>query len=236
MFKLILYSVDSTLDGLLNKSSHDFVCKAVRHFQDLQQQLQTIEPHVLIIAGKNSFIEDSLPLIRQLNYKADELGLIFIASEYSLHLDQECFLNGADHFLLQQTPFHMFEARLKNLCKKIEKIRTHTAAIHLPKIGRSVPQSEIEVSSDKRMITYRGASLQLSPIHHALVLTFLSHADRLLTREDLLQLVWKGQKISSRSIDAQISKLKKTVPYFETNIMNLYGRGYVFTSNKKAAA
>jgi DNA-binding response OmpR family regulator len=237
MFKILLFSADSVLDGLLNKSnSQNFVCKAVRESDDLQMTIDNMNPHVLVVVGKNPFLETSLAIIRQLNFKRDEMGLIFMGSEYSIKLDQDCFINGADHYLLQQTPFHLFEPRLTNLCRKIDKIRLAVAHQNLPQIkGPYFPESLV-VSSDRKVITYNGKPLQLSPIHHSLILTFLAHADRLLSREDLLKLVWKDQQISSRSIDAQVSKLKKAVPYFERNLVNLYGRGYIYSADKKAAA
>ncbi len=237
MFKILLFSADSVLDGLLNKSnSQNFVCKAVRNAEDLQTTIENMNPHVLIVAGKNPFIESSLATIRQLNFKRDEMGLVFMGHEYSVKLDQDCFINGADHYLLQQTPYHLFEPRLINLCRKVDKIRIAFSYQQLPQVRNIHHVEKLVVSSDKKVIKYNGKILQLTPIHHSLILTFLSHSDRLLSREDLVKLVWKGQNISNRSIDAQISKLKKAVPYFERNLLNMYGRGYIFSSDKKIAA
>lgn len=235
MYKILLYSNDSVLDSLLNKaSSAHFACKVARSEKDLQTQIKSFSPHVVLVSGKNSFVEEAIQTVRLLDFKIDEVGLIFMSQEYSIRLEQDCFINGADHYLLQQTPMNLFEPRLLNLCRKIEKIRFSQSQVGLPQVAAA--SYDLHISSDKKVISLENKVLDLSPIHHSLVLVFWNHADRLLTRDDLVQLVWKNQKISSRSIDAQISKLKKAVPYFERTIINMYGRGYLFSLQKKSAA
>ena len=233
MYRIVLYSQDSVLDQLLNKAhSQLFACKAVRNEADLQKQIDSIDPHILIVSGAHDFIQNALLVIRRLQFN-NEIGLVYMAREYKMQLDEDCFLSGADHFLLQQTPFHLLESKLINLAKKIEKLKASQFS-HLQSSRREL--ETLTVSPDKKVIKHNHKILNLSPIHHQLVLIFLAHPDRLLTREDLIQLVWKGQKISARSIDAQISKLKKAVPLFEKTITNMYGRGYIYSSFQKLAA
>ncbi|MCB0392546.1 MAG: helix-turn-helix domain-containing protein, partial [Bdellovibrionales bacterium] len=48
--------------------------------------------------------------------------------------------------------------------------------------------------------------------------------------------IWDNADISPRSIDAQISKLKKILPEIGQDIINIYGQGYILTPDNKQAA
>lgn len=61
-----------------------------------------------------------------------------------------------------------------------------------------------------------------------LVLTmFLKNPGKCIEREDLLRDVWEGVRVSDRSIDAQICRLRKLIGNYGLNITCVYGQGYV---------
>lgn len=236
MYRILVYSPDSILDSLLNSmGSQHFACKSARDVKELAQLMVNFQPHVMLVSGKLPFIESSLPIVRQMTLDQSDTGLIFLSTEYNATLDRECFLSGADHFLLVHTPYELLEPRIKNLSAKVQKLRERSTLGHLP-VPRKRDDESLRVSLDGNSVEYNGVVLNLSPIQHQLTVTFLAHADRLMSRKDLVGLVWKDQKISSRSIDAQISKLKKDVPYFQKTLISLYGRGYLYRSSQPKAA
>lgn len=236
MYRILVYSHDSVLDSILNSSgSSHFACKAARDVKELAHALVNFQPHAILVVGKIPFIESSLPMVRQMTLDQSDTGLIFLCNEYNAALDRECFLSGADHFLLVHTPYELLEPRIKNLCSKIQKLRDRSQLGHLP-TSRKRDDDTLRISSDGKSIEQNGAILNLSPIQQKLITTFLSHSDRLLSRKDLVELVWKDEKISARSIDAQISKLKKEVPYFQKTLISMYGRGYLYRSSQPKAA
>lgn len=236
MYRILVYSHDSVLDSILNSSgSAHFACKAARDVKELAHVLVNFQPHAILVVGKIPFIESSLPMVRQMTLDQNDTGLVFLCNEYNATLDRECFLSGADHFLLVHTPYELLEPRIKNLCAKIQKLRDRSQLGHLP-TSRKHDDDSLRISSDGKSIEQNGSVLNLSPIQQKLITTFLSHSDRLLSRKDLVELVWKDEKISARSIDAQISKLKKEVPYFQKTLISMYGRGYLYRSSQPKAA
>lgn len=61
-----------------------------------------------------------------------------------------------------------------------------------------------------------------------LVLTaFLRNPGKCIEREDLLREVWEGVRVSDRSIDAQICRLRKLIGNYGLTISCVYGQGYV---------
>tara|TARA_B100000749_G_scaffold280897_1_gene280728 strand:- start:4045 stop:4767 length:723 start_codon:yes stop_codon:yes gene_type:complete len=95
---------------------------------------------------------------------------------------------------------------------------------------------ELKVFPEEYLVKIGEQVINTSPIQFRLLLSFINNHDQLLTRKWLQEYVWDGAKISPRSIDAQISKLKKLIPLIETYMINVYGKGYILSSSKKHVA
>lgn len=88
----------------------------------------------------------------------------------------------------------------------------------------------IEVFPNDYLVQCNGESLKTTPIQFKLILSFITRPDELLTREWLQKNIWDDHPISHRSIDAHISKLKKTLPELGPSLINIYGKGYMLSS------
>lgn len=89
----------------------------------------------------------------------------------------------------------------------------------------------IEVFPNDYLVQCNGVSLKTTPIQFKLILSFLTKPDELLTRQWLQENIWDNSDISHRSIDAHISKLKKTLPELNSSLINIYGKGYMLSSS-----
>lgn len=77
-------------------------------------------------------------------------------------------------------------------------------------------------------LAWRGrTAVPLTPTQLRLLVALVRHPDRLLTRAWLRRQVWRQTAISPRSIDAQISKLRRLLPELDSALRSLYGRGYL---------
>lgn len=56
---------------------------------------------------------------------------------------------------------------------------------------------------------------------------FLKNTERLVEREELIDAVWNKVKVSPRTIDSQISKLRRHLKPMSVSIESVYGGGYV---------
>ncbi|MEZ4872243.1 MAG: winged helix-turn-helix domain-containing protein [Bdellovibrionales bacterium] len=91
---------------------------------------------------------------------------------------------------------------------------------------------DLKIYPEEYLVKIGEKVVNTSPIQFRLLLSFINNHDQLLTRKWLQEYVWDGAKISPRSIDAQISKLKKLIPMIETYMINVYGKGYILSSSK----
>lgn len=206
----------------------------VTTLQGLHALLELPEPTVALLCLADRPL-DTVIALRQ-HYTEMNFGLIVIAPEYSLQFEQRCFEHGADHVILKNTPAALIETIILNLARRLRPPKE--GELVLPRFSSEhvFTFEDFTVSLAHNTVKYKNDVLRLSPTHHKLLVTFITRVDQLLTRDMLLTLVWPGQNISKRSIDAQISKLKKAFPSLQRSLINLYGRGYILKSSRSSQA
>ena len=125
---------------------------------------------------------------------------------------------GADDFLVK--PFGARE-----LLARIRAVLRRTAS-PIRSFG------SIEVDSQRRLVTNRGVEISLSPAEYNLLTYFLRNADRVLTREMILESVWGFESAPTiRTVDSHVVRLRQklepepTVPRY---ILTVHGVGYRF--------
>lgn len=107
-------------------------------------------------------------------------------------------------------------------------------------IRRSTPGGEEErmevaglaVDHASQRVTARGEPIRLGPTEYRLLHFFVSHPERVYTREQVLDRVW-GQNVyvEERTVDVHIRRLRKALePYgYDNMIQTVRGSGYRFS-------
>lgn len=89
---------------------------------------------------------------------------------------------------------------------------------------------EVDVASQR--VTARGEAVQLGPTEYRLLHFFISHPDRVYTREQVLDRVWgRGVYVEERTVDVHIRRLRKALEPFgcDALIQTVRGTGYRFS-------
>lgn len=90
----------------------------------------------------------------------------------------------------------------------------------------------LEVDAASQRVTAKGEPVKLGPTEYRLLHFFVSHPDRVYTREQVLDRVW-GQNIyvEERTVDVHIRRLRKALePHgYENMIQTVRGTGYRFS-------
>jgi DNA-binding response OmpR family regulator len=85
-----------------------------------------------------------------------------------------------------------------------------------------------------RSIAYKSNNVVIQATNFLLFLNLLQHADKALSRDNLLSLVWTDQYIDERTIDVQVKRLRaeldKIHPCLRNTIEAVRGIGYRFNS------
>lgn len=75
-----------------------------------------------------------------------------------------------------------------------------------------------------------GEKSSLTKIEAKLLKIFLENPGKCIKRQDISQYVWDGVKVSPRTIDSHVSRLRKRIEGSEAKIDGIYGDGYVLRS------
>jgi two-component system response regulator BaeR len=200
------------------------------------EQLKSVQfgknwkPDVILVPVRD--LKSASDLITKIRREADlrEVAIIAIVESKASLVAEELVDSGCDIVVSKPVDFDKLSLSIRALVQRIQGFPELTA-------GRVVC-SGIEVDLDNQKVFVRGKEIKLTPLQVRLLLTFIRHPEKLLEREWLRRSVWSGAMISPRSIDAHISKLKRTIPLLEERVTSVYGRGYVYTRSvsKKAVS
>ncbi len=80
-------------------------------------------------------------------------------------------------------------------------------------------------------VTAHGEPISLGPTEYRLLQFFMTHAERVYSRGQLLDQVWGGNVyVEERTVDVHIRRLRKALGGHETLIQTVRGTGYRFSS------
>jgi two-component system phosphate regulon response regulator PhoB len=98
--------------------------------------------------------------------------------------------------------------------------------------GEKVNVAGLEVDGASQRVTAKGTPVHLGPTEYRLLHFFVSHPDRVYTREQVLDRVWgRNVYVEERTVDVHIRRLRKALePHGCDNlIQTVRGTGYRFS-------
>lgn len=137
----------------------------------------------------------------------------------------EAIQAGADICVLDSDPIEVLGLGIRALTRRLTGFRKVTQITHA--------DLRLDISSGE--VSWSGGTKHLGPTPAALLAAFLKAPDQCLSRADLKQEIKNGRSMTNRSLDAQISKLKREVPWLKGRLKSIYGRGYVLSSKTNIA-
>ena len=93
----------------------------------------------------------------------------------------------------------------------------------LKRYGREEPEEihikDVVIHEKKRMVTKNGVEISLQPMEYDCLLVFWKYRNRVMTRDQLLNLLWgvdfEGE---SRTIDVHVANIRKKLDFFDVII------------------
>ncbi|MBX7232440.1 MAG: winged helix-turn-helix domain-containing protein [Bdellovibrionales bacterium] len=188
------------------------------------------------------FVDGDSPLIHscakiRLHFPLEKVGLILIVRELNAFIEERGFRGGCDHVMTPPRSRESFLARLHVLKRRLKKPENNVKIEKIEPLigaGPSLPLAQFELDDLKIypqdfIVKREGIIVPVSSIQFKLLCLLLSEPEKLLSRKYIKEKVWGDLDLSLRSIDAQISKLRKILPELDPRLINLYGKGYMFT-------
>jgi len=143
---------------------------------------------------------------------------------------------GADDYLVKPINTIELAARARSLLRRVDKMATAAPSDRLEKVRFAEWCADF---STLELISPKGETEQMSAADARLLKAFVSSPGKVLSRDRLMDLYAEDNDAFDRSIDAQVSRLRKKLQDTAKNpklIRTVYGAGYVFTPQVEAIA
>ena len=163
------------------------------------------------------------------------IPIIYLTAKYTEADKLRGFSIGADDYISKPYSINEVLARVKAVLKRTSQ---NTASAAPVKTNEIIPQKEEDVLiyNDLQInlinkTTFIGATeISLTKKEFELLALFLQCRNRVLSREQLLENIWKGESnVLDRTIDVNITRLRKKIKPYDKNLQTKQGYGYIFS-------
>jgi two-component system phosphate regulon response regulator PhoB len=164
-----------------------------------------------------------LELTRMLKRDNDfeDLAVIMLTARADEHDKVTGLDGGADDYVTKPFSPRELIARINAVLR-----RSRTAE------GESIVAGEIELDSAAHRVTVNGQEVHLGPTEYRLLKYLMTHADRVYSRNQLLDRVWGANVyVEERTVDVHVRRLRKALTDHgvERYIQTVRGAGYRFS-------
>jgi len=131
---------------------------------------------------------------------------------------------GADDYIVKPFSTKELIARIKAILRHSDKAKDEVI-----KVG------DLILNVESHRVFYSGKKIKLGPLEYKLLVHFMTHANRIYSRSQLLNKVWDdGQNHGERTVDVHITRLRKALESFNQDslIQTIRGSGYKFSLEK----
>jgi len=216
---LIVEDSEDILDLLeytLSKEGYDVItCIDTSNVRDILDE----EDISLILMDRNLPNVEGSVFISKLRKKGYNQPVIYVSAKDSSDEILEGFERGADDYITKPFNLNELKARVKAVIKRTKKVQD------------IIKIKDILYSSSNKTFSIDGKDIKLSSLEHDLFLEFIKNPNILLSRDILLEKVWKdSQNKQLKTVNVAIKRLKEHIdPDGSKNyIQSIRGEGYMF--------
>jgi DNA-binding response OmpR family regulator len=158
------------------------------------------------------------------NPQTEKTPIIFITAKDTENDTLTGFTLGADDYISK--PFHIKEvvARIKAVLRRTAKKEKDESA------NKNIKYKELELQTEKKKVFVLGKEIEITKKEFEILKLFLEHQNSVFSREDILNRIWGDVFVTDRTVDVNITRLRKKIEPYGENIVTRMGYGYSFES------
>lgn len=187
------------------------------HTKNVEKCLQE-EPIDLMIVDRNLPGMEGSEFVKSLREKGFSQAVIFVTAKNSDAHIEEGFMRGADDYVTK--PYN-----IKELLLRIKAILSRTA----PNTKNTLSYRDLSLDLAAHRLHVSGTEVELTKLEFDLIRTLIENKNSVLSREFLLEHVWKNDEFfQDKTVNVAINRLKHKIdPNKEKEyIKSIWGVGY----------
>lgn len=131
---------------------------------------------------------------------------------------------GADDYITKPLGMKEVKARVKAVLRRAQLQQGASSPAE-----NKIVYEGITVDLNAKTVTCDGKELEFTKLEFELLSFFLQHPNKVFSREDLLKYCWpQDVLVLDRTVDVNITRLRKKIDYYGKQIKTRVGYGYYF--------
>ncbi|HLT22315.1 MAG TPA: response regulator transcription factor [Bacteriovoracaceae bacterium] len=167
----------------------------------------------LHIPGKDGF-----QVYEEVKRAKSNLPILFLTGDSDLDNRVKGLEIGADDFLIKPVATEELIARIKN------RISLSKRNVQNNKI---IKFKDLTIDLDGHQVILTGQPVRLTPKEYQLLLVLAQNPNRVIHKDDLIQMLWKDVHVEVNNLDTHFSNLRRKLRPFSGHIKTLKNLGYV---------
>lgn len=167
----------------------------------------------LHIPGKDGF-----QVYEEVKRAKQNLPVLFLTGDLNLDARVKGLEIGADDFLLKPVQTEELIARIKN--------RINLSKRNLQN-NKMIKFKDLTIDLDGHQVILNNQTVRLTPKEYQLLLVLSQNPNRVIHKDDLINMLWKDVHVEINNLDTHFSNLRRKLRPFSTHIKTLKNLGYV---------
>ena len=154
--------------------------------------------------------------------KTAQVPIIFITAKDTENDTVTGFNLGADDYI--STPFS-----LREVIARVKAVLRRTATSDTEKAPEQLCYQSLVIDITKKKVSIDGEEVPLTKKEFEILFLLLQNKGRVFSREDILSRIWSDEVyVLDRTIDVNITRLRKKIGTYGKRIVTRLGYGYCF--------
>lgn len=154
--------------------------------------------------------------------KTAQVPIIFITAKDTENDTVTGFNLGADDYISK--PFS-----LREVIARVKAVLRRTATSDMEKVSEQLSYQSLVIDITKKKVSIDGEEVPLTKKEFEILFLLLQNKGRVFSREDILSRIWSDEVyVLDRTIDVNITRLRKKIGIYGKRIVTRLGYGYCF--------
>ena len=153
--------------------------------------------------------------------RTEHIPIVFLTAKDSENDRLTGFSLGADDYINKPFSIREVMARIKAVIRRVESAKEIEV--------ENLSYETLEMQLNNKKVLVDSNEVSFTKKEYEILKLFLENKNRLFTRDEILVRIWSNEVIVlDRTIDVNITRLRKKIGRYEKNIVTRLGYGYCF--------